>query len=94
MTLVYIDVIINHMIHIQHVTATETRNNFFNILKNSYLKGITYVIKKDDVPMARLIPETLVQNIISKKTLPLSSISGKLTKGPKNLAIDVDRIYQ
>jgi hypothetical protein len=47
---------------VQDINATKARNDFFNLLKKSYLDKKTYLIKKGDIPMAYLIPVTIADN--------------------------------
>ncbi len=47
---------------VQDINATKARNDFFNLLKKSYLDKETFLIKKGDIPMAYLIPVTIADN--------------------------------
>ena len=40
----------------QIISATQVRNNFFNLLTQGYLKQQTYIIKKGGIPLMRLAP--------------------------------------
>lgn len=44
------------MISSKKITATEARNNFFNLLKQSFLEKQIYLIEKGEIPMAYLVP--------------------------------------
>lgn len=45
-----------HMNNVQRIKATEARNNFFNLLKQSYLEKQTFLIEKGDIPMVYITP--------------------------------------
>lgn len=44
------------MTNIQNISATKARNNFFNLINNSYLKKQTYLVKKGNIPMVYVVP--------------------------------------
>jgi prevent-host-death family protein len=41
---------------VKQINATEARNNFFSLLKQSYLGQQTYLVKKGDIPMVYIVP--------------------------------------
>lgn len=45
-----------HMNNVQRIKATEARNNFFHLLKKSYLEKQTFLIEKGDIPMVYIVP--------------------------------------
>lgn len=45
---------------IQTIGATQARNNFFNLLKKSYLEKQTFMIERGDIPMVYIVPATIV----------------------------------
>lgn len=44
------------MQNIQRINATKARNDFFNLLKKSYLENKTFLIEKGEIPMVYMIP--------------------------------------
>lgn len=48
------------MQNIQSISATKARNNFFNLLKKSYLEKKTFLIEKGEIPMVYMMPVDLV----------------------------------
>lgn len=44
------------MQNIQRINATKARNNFFNLLKKSYLENKTFLIEKGEIPMVYMVP--------------------------------------
>ena len=44
------------MVDIQRISATQARNDFFNLLKKSYLEKIPFLIEKGEIPMVYMIP--------------------------------------
>ena len=46
----------------QIINATEARNNFFSLLEKSFLKKRSFLIKKGNIPMAYIIPVSMVKD--------------------------------
>lgn len=38
------------------ISATKARNDFFNLVQDTYLSGNQYLIEKNGIPMAQIIP--------------------------------------
>jgi hypothetical protein len=41
---------------VEEINATEARNNFFILLKRSFLNKQKYLIRKGDIPMVYIVP--------------------------------------
>ena len=44
------------MKQLKRITATKARNDFFNLLKKSFLEKQTFIIEKGEIPMVYLVP--------------------------------------
>ena len=52
------------MVQVQTINATKARNNFFGLLKASYLQDQTFLIEKGGIPMVKILP---VRNYAERK---------------------------
>lgn len=73
----------------EELNATEARNKFFILLKQSFLNKQRYLIKKGDIPMAYIVPissKYLDEDIYEKeKQLNILRKAAKLRKSmPKS----------
>ncbi len=44
------------MLQLTRISATRARNDFFNLLKKSFLEKQAFIIEKGQIPMAYLMP--------------------------------------
>ena len=73
------------------ITATKARNQFFNIVQDAYLSKNSYLIEKNNIPMAYIVPvdtgfivdEQNTQSKRIKEQLDLLDRTDKLRKGQK-----------
>jgi len=77
--------------YMQIITATQARNNFFNILNSVYLDDITYEVRKSGLPVAT-ISKSKEMKVKKKKTI--MDFAGALVDMPVNTNEWVDSIYQ
>ena len=76
------------MQNIQSISATKARNNFFSLLKQSYLHQKTFLVKKNDIPMVYIIPTTLA-DLQDQDPLAIFNL---IHKNQKNMVTTTDSV--
>lgn len=88
------------MSQIQNISATEARNNFFNVLKESYLEKKRFLIKKGGIPMVYIIPVNDMANQAYADIPPITEVIRYMQSKYKNLGLtklvvkERDRLYK
>lgn len=67
---------------LQRINATQARNNFFNLLRKSYLEKQSFLVEKSNIPMVYIVPATSDNNI-QKNQLAILKKAQKLRNSMK-----------
>ncbi len=73
------------------ISATTARNDFFNLIKQSYLKGKSFLVEKRDIPMVYIIP---VNKVRDKNQPQLLSQINKLRNSMPETSDSVDLLRE
>lgn len=66
---------------INKISATKARNNFFGIVQDAYLNGNTFLIDKNGIPMAYIMPVkqiNLLKDIAREKKITFAKLKNNL----------------
>lgn len=66
---------------INKISATKARNNFFGIVQDAYLNGNTFLIDKNGIPMAYILPVRqidLLKDIVHEKKTTFTKLKNNL----------------
>jgi hypothetical protein len=61
------------MSQLRTINATKARNNFFELLKESYLQDQAFLVEKGGIPMVKILPvrnHTERKGVINKRKIP------------------------